>query len=71
MNLSDAIRKRNELAEKGRKMDEWYTEQRHGQSNIPWHEMNKAIKKIIDDTWEEYMELNQKIEAFIEGMEIK
>lgn len=68
MKLSEAIRKRTELAEKGRSMDQWYSEQlKHG---IPSQKMSKAIKSVIDAVWEEYFEINKRIEDYIEGMEL-
>ncbi len=69
MNLSEAIRKRNTLNERARAMDKWYIEQ-YNYHNIPWHEMNKVIKEVVDNAWEEYFELNKRIEDFIEKMEL-
>lgn len=70
MKLSDAIRKRKEINERARAMDEWYMEQGNKHNSIPWYDMNKAIKGVIDKTWEEYFEINNAIENFIEGMEL-
>ncbi len=69
MNLSEAIRKRNTVNERAQAMDKWYIEQ-YNYRNIPWHEMNKAIKEVVDKAWEEYFELNKRIEDFIEKMEL-
>lgn len=70
MNLSEAIRKRNELAEKLRKVDTWYMDGLRDNS-FPCAEVKEVILKLIGDIDKEYEELFIKIEKAIEGMEIE
>ncbi|PGR97587.1 hypothetical protein [Bacillus thuringiensis] len=70
MNLSEALKKRDELKKKAENIESWFLKQKWTEKSAPWYEVQKAIDTVVEDIYEKYNELDEKIEEAIKGIEI-
>lgn len=71
MNLSEAIKKREQLLRKAEEMEKWLIEQCFEAKGIKWYAMKKAIQQVIDEAFEEWRKYDEAIEKHINLMEIE
>lgn len=70
MELSKAIKKREELKKKAEDIQKWFNSQQWGENKVPWREVHKAIDTVLDDIYEEYHKLDKKIEEAIQDIQL-
>lgn len=71
MFLSEAINKRAKLEKEAEEMDAWFLKQEFGTKELKWLEMKRAIRKVIDDKWEEWQKYEDAIERDINQLDIE
>ncbi|WHY76097.1 hypothetical protein QNH20_18470 [Neobacillus sp. WH10] len=72
MKVTEALEKSQKLIEQAREMEEWYVSQQwNKESKMPKdNRLNSAIKKVIDEIYEEGYELHHKVYKVIDDLEI-
>ncbi|KLA13806.1 MULTISPECIES: hypothetical protein [Bacillus] len=70
MILSEALKKRDALKKKANDIESWLLHQKWTEKAVPWYEVEKAIDNVVGDIYEEYNELDERIEKAIKGIEI-
>jgi len=70
MKLSEALKKRDALKKKADEIEKWFLNQKFGERAVPWYEVERAVNRVIEDIYEKYNELDEKIEKAVEDIEI-
>ncbi|MGM1044721.1 MAG: hypothetical protein ACQEXX_01105 [Bacillota bacterium] len=71
MYLSEAIKKRQQLLDKAQAMEKWALDQEFRSKQLVWPEMKRAIKQVIERTYEEWQKYDTAIEKDINQLQLE